>query len=145
MWLKNNLAEITANSFTPLFKLDKKAIEAYYPIIGSEGVEVMRISSNYANYGIKMMPRPDNDSWQDLWSLIQLSVQNKEISGDGAARLYQMKQNNYTYKQINAAYQHEVSKTRQMMSQMSQQNQQNQMQLIQANAQTRDKWLLTKI
>jgi len=95
----------------------------------------------HAEYGIKLMPRPNEQSWEKLWAIIELSVKNQEIRGDGAARLYEMKENNYTYKQISAAYQEEIKKADEMKAKIAQNQQNNQMQLAQAASQMKEQQL----
>ena len=138
MWMKNNLAERTANSFDALFKTDPESVKSYEQVIGKNGVEVMRKAVDYAKYGIKLEPRPDETSWERLIQLIDMSIQNKEIRGDAAAKLDQMRQNNYTYKQINAYYQKAIHKNDERLDKIGQQQQKNQMDMMQAGAQQKD-------
>jgi hypothetical protein len=137
MWCKNNLAELTANSMAPLLKTDKEAVKAYSSIIGKNGIEVMKLAADYAAYGIKLEPRPDNEDWAELFQLIMQSNERGEIAGDGASMLLQYKQNGYSYKQINELYQQEVRKQRERVASQQQSAQQNQMQMIQAQNQSK--------
>jgi hypothetical protein len=137
MWCKNNLAELTANSMAPLLKTDKEAVKAYSSIIGKNGIEVMKLAADYAAYGIKLEPRPDNEDWAELFQLIMQSNERGEIAGDGASMLLQYKQNGYSYKQINELYQQEVRKQRERVASQQQIAQQNQMQMIQAQNQSK--------
>lgn len=135
MRLKSDMAEKTCNSLPPLFKTCPEAVKAYGMVIGNNGVEIMKKASKYANYGIKLEPRPTDTEWAILDNLIAESIKTGDLRIDSAAKIYQMKANGYTYKQINILFQKEIAKNDERKAAQQQAQMQQQQQMMAQNAQ----------
>jgi hypothetical protein len=143
MQLKSSLAESIANGSNVLLKTNKTAQESYAKVIGESKVEVMKIASQHAEYGIKLEPRPTDADWAKLNEYINYALASGR---DGrptldigvAFQIEQLKQNGMNLKQITLYIMNALRKIKKQDLQkqilLTQQQQDNNMALMQAKS-----------